>query len=95
MSQVILHLGVPYTSGCNSLLSCRSEDGGFTSNCGTLCRADVPWQDRYIEGCGAAQVLDVGGALVDHVPSDMTLFLAAPVMSFSKTNESLIFLVHL
>ena len=79
VSQLILHLGVPCVPGCNIPLCYRSEDGGLTSKfgttskCGTPCRADVPWQDRCTDGCGAAQLLGAGGALADHVPSDLTL----------------------
>ena len=70
---MILHSVVLCVPECNSLLSFRSEDGGPTSNSGTPCRADVPWQGRYTDSYGTAQLLGGGGALVSSVPSDLLL----------------------
>ena len=55
-----------------------SSEHKTPSNCGTPCRLDVPWQDRYPYGCGAVQLLGAGGALAGCVLSNLTLRCSLP-----------------
>ena len=60
-------------------LSAQSQDYGLTSKvgtlskCGTPCSGVVSWKDRCTESCGAVQLLDADGSLVDRVTIDLSL----------------------
>ena len=41
------------------------QNAGLPLDVGLLFRTDFPWLDKCADECGAAQLLDTGGALLD------------------------------